>query len=83
MMKVEFQVGGEKINYSPNGFGTSREPFGGKKKLNLFLTLFLKINARWINVLSMKNEILKEVEETHRDLKIYNLEEVKYSPSTF
>lgn len=30
----------------------------------------------------MKNEILK-VEESHRGLKIYNLEEVKYLPSTF
>lgn len=65
-MKAEFQVGGEKINYSPNGFRTAREPFGGGGKLNFFLTLFLKINARWINVLSMKSEILKEVEESQR-----------------
>lgn len=55
MTKVEFQVGGEKINYSPNGFGTARETFGAGGvggwgiKLNLFLTRFLKINARWMH----------------------------------
>lgn len=50
MVKVEFQASGEKIDYSTNGFETARQPFGEKKekkeKLNLFLTLYLKINAR-------------------------------------
>ena len=63
MMKVECQVSGGKADYSTNGFGTAREPFGREKKLNLFFTLYLKINARWINVLNMKNKILKELEK--------------------
>lgn len=84
MVKVEIQVSGGKIDFSTNGFGTAREPFGEKKKkLNLFLTLYLKINARWINVLNMKNKILKELEKNHRGLKIHNLGEAKYLPSTF
>lgn len=57
MMTVEIQVSGGKFDHSPNASGTAREPFGRrKKKLNLFLTLYLKINARWINVLNMKNK---------------------------
>ena len=57
---------------------------GEKKiKLNLFLTLYLKINSRWIKVLNKKNEILKELEKNHWGLKIYNLGEAKNSPSTF
>lgn len=52
--------------------------WGGKKiKWNLFLTLYLKINSRWINVLNKKNEILKELEKNHRGFKIYNLGKAK------
>lgn len=51
---------------------------GGKRiKQNLFLTLYLKINSRWINVLNKKNEILKELEKNHRGFKIYSLGESK------
>lgn len=33
MVKVEIQVSGGKIDFSTNGFGTAREPFGEKKKV--------------------------------------------------
>lgn len=51
----------------------------GEKKItrDLFLTLYLKINSRWINVLNKKNEILKELEKNHQGFKIYNLGEAK------
>lgn len=63
MVKVEFQVSGETINYSTNGFETAREPFGKRKKIESLSHAYLKINARQINVLNMKNKIPEELEK--------------------
>lgn len=63
MMKVALQMKGAKMDVQMNGIETTGVAMQEKISLGPYLTLYTRINSKWIRDLKVKNKIIHAIEK--------------------